>query len=182
MFYSEQKKQLKYLNRRTFFLFLGKLGLLSIVGNKLFQIQITESKKYNTLSKNNQINIEILYPVRGLIKDRTGRIIAYNTKVFDLYIIPERSENINETLKNLSKHIKLDYNKKREIIQLSKKVKKFEKIKIFENLNWNKLEIIEANKNYILGIELVSDFQRTYPENEIFSHLLGYVTSLQKKI
>ena len=181
MFYSEQKKQLKYLNRRTFFLFLGKLGLLSIVGNKLFQIQITESKKYNTLSKNNQINIEILYPVRGLIKDRTGRIIAYNTKVFDLYIIPERSENINETLKNLSKHIKLDYNKKREIIQLSKKVKKFEKIKIFENLNWNKLEIIEANKNYILGIELVSDFQRTYPENEIFSHLLGYVNKPSKK-
>ena len=60
MFYSEQKKQFQILNRRTFFLLTIKTGLFSILGWRLFNIQITNSKKYKTLSKNNQINIEII--------------------------------------------------------------------------------------------------------------------------
>ena len=181
MFYSEQKKQFKILNRRTFFLLTIKTGLFSILGWRLFNIQITNSKKYETLSKNNQINIEIIYPVRGIITDRLGEIIATNVKVFDLYIIPERTKNINETLNKLSTFIKLDFSKKREIIELSKKVKKFERIKIFENLDWKTLEILEANKNYLNGIQLREDYQRVYPQKEIFSHILGYVNKPSKK-
>ena len=181
MFYSEQKKQFQILNRRTFFLLIAKGGLFSALGWRLFNIQITDSKKYKTLSKNNQINVEILYPVRGDITDRLGKIIATNIKVFDLYIIPERTTNINQTLNTLSNYIDLDFAKKREIIQLSKKVKKFERIKILENLDWEKLELLEANKNYLAGIQLIVDYQRIYPEKQLFSHLLGYVNKPSKK-
>ena len=83
MFYSEQKKQLQIYNRRTFFLFLGKLGIFSVIGWRLFNIQILKSDQYRTLSKNNQINIEIIYPIRGRIGDRNQKLIAINRKVFD---------------------------------------------------------------------------------------------------
>ena len=109
MFYSEQKKQFQILNRRTFFLFIGKFSIFSVIGWKLFDIQIRNSKKYQTLSINNQINIEILYPVRGEILDRNNNILASNIKVFDLYIIPENTNNILKTLDNLDKIIKLDF-------------------------------------------------------------------------
>jgi len=107
--------------------------------------------------------------------------VATNLKVFDLYIIPERIKNLNETLNVLSSFIDLNLQKKRDIIKLSKKIKKFEKIKIIENLSWKTLELIEANKNYLPGVELVGDFQRIYPENVFFSHLLGYVNQPSKK-
>ena len=93
MQYFDQKKQIKNLNRRSFFLLLTKLSFFSVISYRLFDIQITNSSKYKTLSKNNQINVEILYPVRGIIKDRKGNIIASNLKVFDLYIIPEQTKN-----------------------------------------------------------------------------------------
>jgi len=181
MFYSDKKKQLQILNRRSFFLFLGKLSLFSILSVRLFDIQISNSKKYQTLSINNQIDIKILYPVRGLIKDRSGRLVATNLKVFDLYIIPERTTNLNETLNALSNFIEIDFLQKRKIIKLSKEIKKFEKIIITENLSWKILELIEANKNYLPGVELVEDFQRVYPENVFFSHLLGYVNKPSQK-
>ena len=181
MYYSDQKKILKIINRRTFFLFAGKVSLLSLLGWRLFDIQINNSSKYQTLSKNNQINIDILYPIRGIIYDRSGKIIASNVKVFDLYIIPEQTENINKTLNQLSKYIDLSFEKKREIINLSKIVKKFEKIKIVENLDWKTLELLEANKNYLSGLKLIEDFQRIYPEKENFSHLLGYVNKPSAK-
>ena len=181
MFYLKEKKQLQNLNRRTLILLLGKLGLFTLIGSKLYNIQIKNSSKYKTLSKNNQINIEILYPIRGEIKDRFDNVIATNIKVFDLYIIPERTNNIEKTLNNLSNYINLDFKKKRDIINLSKKVKKFEKIKILENLDWKTLEKLEVNKNYLSGLQLIEDFQRIYPENEFFSHILGYVNKPSKK-
>ena len=181
MQYFDQKKQIKNLNRRSFFLLLTKLGLFSAISYRLFDIQITNSSKYKTLSKNNQINVEILYPVRGIIKDRKGNIIASNLKVFDLYIIPEQTKNLNKALNDLSNFIDLDFKTKRKIINLSKTVKKFEKIKVLENLDWKTLEMLETNKNYLEGISLVEDFQRIYPQNESFSHLLGYVNKPSKK-
>ena len=175
MYYSHQKKQIRVQNRRSFFLLLGKLSIFSVIGWRLFNIQILDSAKYRTLSKNNQINIKILYPVRGEIKDRNGNVIATNKKVYDLYVIPEQTESLNETLNNLNNFINFDFEKKRKIILLSKKVKKFESIKIEENLNWGKLELIEANKNHLSGLYLQEDYQRIYPQHKYFSHILGYI-------
>ena len=175
MFYTEDKKQYSVLNRRTFFLYILKLSLFSIVGWRLYNIQIKESDKYKTLSKNNQIDIEIIYPLRGKIFDINNNLLASNKKVFDIYIIPENTKNLNKTLNQISEIIKIDFSKKRKIIELSKKVQKFEKIKIFENVSWQDLEKIETNKLNIDGIFIAQDYMRVYQYGNIFSHLLGYI-------
>ena len=170
MFYSEDKIQYTVLNRRSFFLFTLKLSLFSIVGWRLYNIQIKDSDKYKTLSKNNQIDIEFLYPLRGKILDINNNILVSNKKVFDVYLIPENTTNINKTLNQISNIIKIEFSKKRKIIELSKKIKKFEKIKIFENINWEELEKVEANKLNIEGIFISQDSMRVYNYGNIFSH------------
>ena len=175
MFYTEDKKQYSVLNRRTFILYLLKLSLFSVVGWRLYNIQIKESDKYKTLSKNNQIDIEIIYPLRGKIFDINNNLLVSNKKVFDIYIIPENTKNLNKTLNQISEILKIDFSKKRKIIELSKKVQKFEKIKIFENINWQDLEKIENNKLNIDGIFIAQDYMRVYQYGNIFSHLLGYI-------
>ena len=158
MFYSKQKKQLSLLNRRTFLLFLLKLSIFSALGWRLYNIQILDSSKYKTMSKNNQIDLEILFPVRGKIFDRNKVLIAKNEKVYDVYLIPENTKSINNTLNTLSKFIDIEFVNRRKIIELSKKVKKFEKIKIFQNISWSTLEKIETNKYNIEGIFIAEDY------------------------
>ena len=181
MFYSYEKKQYSVLNRRTFFLYLLKFSLFSLVGWRLYNIQIKDSDKYKTLSKNNQIDIEVLYPLRGKIIDVNNNVLVSNKKVYDIYLIPENTKNINRSLNQISKIIKIDFAKKRKIISLSKKVKKFEKIKIFENINWSDLEKIEARKLEIEGIFISQDYMRSYNYGNIFSHLLGYTNKPNQK-
>ena len=81
MFYSEQKKQVNLFNRRTLLLFLLKISLFSTVGWRLYNIQILDSAKYKTMSKKNQIDLEIILPIRGKIFDRNKVLIAKNEKV-----------------------------------------------------------------------------------------------------
>ena len=55
MYYSDQKKQIQILNRRTFFLLSIKVVLFSILGSRLFNIQITNDE---LLKFNSYINIK----------------------------------------------------------------------------------------------------------------------------
>ena len=176
MFYSNQKKQVSLFNRRTFILFLLKLSLFSAVGWRLYNIQILDSSKYKTMSKKNQIDLEIIFPVRGKIFDRNKVLIAKNEKVYDVYLIPENTKSINNTLNALSQFIDIDFAKRRKIIELSTQVKKFEKIKIFENISWSVLERIETNKYNLQGVFIAEDYLRVYPYKDNFSHLLGYIS------
>ena len=176
MFYSDQKKQVSLFNRRTFILFLLKLSLFSAVGWRLYNIQILDSSKYKTMSKKNQIDLEIIFPLRGKIFDRNKVLIAKNEKVYDVYLIPENTKSINNTLDALSEFIDIDFAKRRKVIELSSKVKKFEKIKIFENISWSTLEKIETNKYNLQGIFIAEDYLRIYPYKDNLSHLLGYIS------
>ena len=114
MYFSENKKQYSSLNRRTFFLYLIKLSFFSVVGWRLYDIQIADSKKYKTLSKNNQIDLEIILPLRGEILDRNNTLLATNKKVFDLYIIPEKTHSIKSTLDNLSNYTPIKFIQRRK--------------------------------------------------------------------
>jgi len=181
MYYSENKKQYSILNRRTFFLYLLNLSLFSVVGWRLYDIQIANSKKYKTLSKNNQIDFEIIFPLRGEIFDRNNILLATNKKVFDLYVIPEKTKSISSTLNALSDYIQIDFSNRRKIIELSKKIKKFEKIKIAENIEWQVLEKIETNKYNLQGIVIEQDYIRIYPKKEFFSHIVGYLSKPNQK-
>lgn len=61
---------------------------------KLFFIQVLDDR-YDKLAHSNAIFPEIDYPVRGLIKDRNGKLIVYNTPEFDLNIIHREVKNFD---------------------------------------------------------------------------------------
>jgi penicillin-binding protein 2 len=70
------------------------VGIIFLV--KLFFIQIVDDR-YDKLANSNAILREVDYPVRGLIKDRNGKLIVYNTPEFDLQIIHKEVKNFDST-------------------------------------------------------------------------------------
>jgi len=81
------------VNRRIFILSVAKgivfVGILA----KLFSLQINENKKYLTLSDKNRLREWRLPPVRGEFEDYFGKIIAGNTKAYQLHVVPEQVED-----------------------------------------------------------------------------------------
>jgi penicillin-binding protein 2 len=60
------------------------LGLIFLI--KLFSIQIIDDS-YANQAEGNALRKEVQYPVRGLIRDRNGKLIVYNSPEYDLLII-----------------------------------------------------------------------------------------------
>ena len=70
------------------------VGLIYVI--KLFSLQILDTS-YKFASQDNVKRRVIDYPYRGLISDRNGKLLVYNTPVFDLMVVP-RELRVADTL------------------------------------------------------------------------------------
>ena len=86
------------ISRRMFLLSAGKAIVFFGILGRLVSLQITESKKYSTLSDKNRFREWRIAPKRGVIKDYFDNEIASNEKVYQLHITPENATNIDRLL------------------------------------------------------------------------------------
>src|SRR5690606_37453653 len=74
-------------------------------------IAIAENEKYQLLSDGNRVNLTITPPRRGWIVDRKGLPLASNRTNFRVDIIPDRLQNRNYVLTELTRVLTLDPNR-----------------------------------------------------------------------
>ena len=83
-------RKLQTINRRMFIIGSAKVIVFLGIITRLFSLQITEKKKYLTLSDKNRLREWKLPPVRGEFLDYFGNTIAGNLKVYQLHVVPEQ--------------------------------------------------------------------------------------------
>ena len=164
------------IDRRMFVVGIAKVIVFGAIISKLFSLQITQNKKYLTLSDKNRIREWKLPPIRGNIVDYFGNVIAGNLKVYQLHIIPEQVENFNYLLSRLKFILQLSDKKISDIKKTKKKLKPWESIIVSENLSWENFIKINNYLYDLVGIKPVMTISRNYPFKEIYTHVLGYVS------
>lgn len=86
---------------------------------KLFYLQVIDrSARLN--ADNNVIRNEVVFPSRGKILDRNGKILVYNRAAYDLMIVPRKVKPFDTTLLSTSLDIEKD-----ELIRLIKKARSY---------------------------------------------------------
>lgn len=68
-------------------LIIGLFVVAAIILGKLFYIQIIDDE-YKINSNNNSMVYDIIYPTRGIIYDRNGKIIVSNKVTYDILVTP----------------------------------------------------------------------------------------------
>ena len=69
---------------------------------KLINLQITQFEYFSARSDGNRLHSQYVPPARGLIFDRNGELLADNQPIFNLTVIREQVEDLNETLSFLA--------------------------------------------------------------------------------
>ena len=164
------------INRRMFIIGAAKVLIFVGIIGRLFSLQINENKKYLTLSDKNRIREWKLPPTRGSIVDYFGNTIAGNLKVYQLHIIPEQVENFNYLLNRLKFLLQLSEKKISNILKSKKKLKPWESIIVSENLSWSQFVKVNNYLYDLVGVKPVMTISRNYPFNDIYTHVLGYVS------
>ena len=107
----------KKYDRRAFLIGSSQLLLVGLLIRQMRQIQLNENEKYKLLAEENRINIEILTPLRGVIFDSNGIILAKNKENYRIRILREKNINLPELIDNFSQLINVSKERKNEIIK-----------------------------------------------------------------
>ena len=146
-----------------------------VVCGKLYYLQILNKSKYGKLSDLNRTKVKILYPERGVIFDKFGNPIASNRLDYQLTIFKEKKELINRYISKLKDII---FFSQRDYQELKKNLSRkdiSDFIILKKNLTWDELEVFELVSSKFPFLFITKEKVRSYENNFIYSHVLGYV-------
>ena len=168
--------KLNTISRRMFILSTAKIIVFGGIVARLFSLQISENKKYLTLSDKNRLREWRLPPVRGDFLDFFGKTIAGNTEVYQLHIIPEEVSNFKALMVRLKEILDLTEKEYSKILRKKKSQKPWETLIISENLSWEQFSKLNLYLHELNGAKPVLSISRSYPYKENYTHVLGYVS------
>jgi len=174
-------KKNQTINRRMFIIGAAKVIVFAGIIARLFSLQITENKKYLTLSDKNRLREWRLPPIRGEFLDYFGNIIAGNLKVYQLHVIPEEVEDFKYLMVRLKEILNLNNSEYEKIIRKKNKQKPWETLIISKNLTWEQFTKVNYFLHDLVGAKPVLSVSRNYPFNDKYTHILGYVSEASEK-
>tara|TARA_B100000780_G_scaffold226177_1_gene165355 strand:- start:805 stop:2772 length:1968 start_codon:yes stop_codon:yes gene_type:complete len=169
-------RKLQIINRRMFIIGAAKLVIFTGIISRLFSLQITENKKYLTLSDKNRLREWRLPPIRGEFLDYFGNTIAGNLKVYQLHVIPEQVEDFKYLMLRLKQILKLTNSEFNKLIKKKNSQKSWETLVVSENLSWEQFAKLNYFLHDLVGAKPVLSVSRDYPFKEHYTHVLGYVS------
>jgi len=172
----QDPQHLKRLFRRrlialSIFIFLLTLILLI----RLFYLQIIESRYYSTLAHDNSITLVPIAPVRGLIYDRNGVILAYNVPAYSLNITPDRVENLKATIEALQKIIHITPEDLQLFYRELKRKRSYDEVPLKVKLSAKEVARFAVNQYRFPGVRIQAGLVRYYPFANDLVSVLGYV-------
>lgn len=163
MFTSFNDQRIKYI-------FLCFILIFFIIFFKIVYVQVFSYEKLSTLSDDLWSRELPISASRGRILDRNGVVLADNSTVTSLVIIPNQIEDADKVSKVLSSILDVSYSSMYK--HVTKKVS-IERVHP-EGRNLSSSIADKINSYSFPGVYLVKESKRYYPNGDMLSHVLGY--------
>ena len=169
-------------------LFIGRVILTSVVGvlllstvvARLVQLQVFDYEVFAAQSQGNRVRIQAVPPIRGLVFDRRGRVLAENLPAYQLELIPEQVADIDDTLQRLAALGLLDAEDIPGFKELVDSGPRFKPVTLNFRLSDEEIANFAIQRPRFPGVDFQPRLVRNYPNGEAIAHAVGYVGALSK--
>jgi penicillin-binding protein 2 len=169
-------------------LFIGRVLLtatvgalmLSLVIARLVQLQVIDYEDFAAQSLGNRFRIEAVPPIRGLVFDRKGRVLAENLPAYQLELIPEQVGDVEDTLSRLAELGLVDSGEIPRFRELIESGPRFKPVTLNLRLSDEEIANFAIQRPRFPGVDFQPRLVRHYPFGEAVAHAVGYVGALSK--
>ncbi len=152
--------------------------LLGIVVARLVQLQVIDHELFAEKSQGNRVRMEAVPPIRGLIFDRKGRAIAQNLPAFQLELIPEQIDDIDDTLRRLAAIGLIEATDIPKFRELSRSGPRFQPVSLKLRMTEEEIASFAVQRPRFPGVDFRPRLVRHYPDGLAVAHAVGYVGAL----
>ena len=157
------------------------LAMMSVLVWRYHDLQIVNYQQYATQSDRNRVQVQPVPPVRGLIYDRNGVLLADNRPTYTLSIVVPRVDNLDDTLGLLQTLVHLTpADLDRFHRQIKQRRHPLEPVHLRYRLTEEEIARLAVNEYRLDGVEVDAQLVRYYPQGELFAHTIGYTARISE--
>jgi penicillin-binding protein 2 len=147
---------------------------------RLFDLQVLDHEYFTTRANENRMRVTPVAPVRGLIYDRHGALLAQNKPAFVLEVIPEQVEDMDALLQRLSRVVQLTEQDALRFRERVRKTPRYRPVPLRSNLTMEELARYEIDRYDFPAVEVAAALTRNYPLGASAAHVIGYVGGISE--
>ena len=165
----------RVISRRAAMLGGLQLAFGGVLLLRLRDLQLGQTEEFRLLAEENRINIRLLPPARGIITDRTGKVLAGNVSNYRIVMVREDAGEPRPALERLAQLVPMSPEAidraEREILRH----RPFVPVSVIDQLSWEEVARVAANAPAMPGVTPEVGLTRYYPYGPEFAHAVGYV-------
>ncbi|SCM72574.1 penicillin-binding protein 2 [Desulfovibrio sp. 86] len=159
---------------------VGLLFFVFVV--RFWYLQMHRGAEFAQQAQNNRLRIERIFAPRGRIMDDQGKVLADNRTAYGLSLVREDCPDIPATLAQISAWSGIPLPQIWDKFRQDRfKVKSFEPLLMITDIDFDLVARIESEIYAWPGLEIVVRTKRSYPEKDLFAHVLGYVAEANEQ-
>ena len=158
------------------------LVLFSLLILRVGYLQTVQYSDSVARSEKNRVQVVARPPVRGLILDRQGVLLADNRPSRNLEVIPEQIVNMEDTLFHLATVLEMSEEETARFRRLSgRTTRRFESAPVLFDLSDEQVARFEANRFRFPGLSVQAKLVRNYPQGALMAHAVGSVRRINDR-
>lgn len=150
----------------------------AILVARLAYLQIYQGAALRKFSEANRLKNEKLFPTRGIIFDRNGKVIVDNRAAFDVVLLSQYYKNTPENMLRLAKALNYSPEEMEKRLQKIGKARSYIPVLLKADVSKDNIAAIETSYPSLLGVDIEATVQRRYPFKDVASQLLGHISEV----
>lgn len=167
--------ELDFLKKRSLISSVVIIIFFAILISRLWFLQIQQGDIYSSKADNNRVRYVEVSPPRGNIFDRAGREVVTNRPSFNVLLSREERKIDDALLKKAASYLEVDVTDLLDRIRNMANAPKHIPVRLAEDINWEKVALIENNRLELPGIRIEVVPLRMYHYGNNASHIIGYL-------
>ena len=159
---------------RTKLLLVIFIAILFVCIGRFFQLQIIEGKQLKELREKNINDFEYIYPKRGRILSKDGKVLAEDRKIYSIAVDLEQKPN-EASIKFFSDIFPDKTNFQFVKAKVEQSLSERKSLVILSNIDQKDLAKFFVRSENLIGFSVVESYEREYDPHPAFFHILGHM-------
>ncbi len=139
--------------------------------------QVVQHAQFKEMAENNHQRTLTLRAPRGIIYDRTGKLLVENRNSFNISIVREHTKDLDRTVRVLAAVTGVEEKVVRDIVDRNRREPSYRPIVVVSDATLAQVAAVTARRlDFELPDVIVQEVPtRQYPDLDMAAHLIGYV-------
>lgn len=173
--------ELDFLKKRALISSIVIITFFAVLVSRLWFLQIQQGEFYSRKAYDNRVRYIEVAPPRGNIFDSEGRAIVTNRPSFNVILSREGNRVDDVLLKNVASYLEMEVSDILEKIRKMADVPGHIPVRLAEDIDWEKVALIENNRMELPGVRIEVVPMRVYHYGNYASHLIGYLGEINQQ-